>query len=153
MRNLRRVSVSMALTAIGLVGATTVLGQTSSKGEVLVLPDNVKYVDIPGLLPGAQIAVLMGDPKKPGPYVMRVKFPPNTMNAPHTHPDNRQGTVLSGSWNFGHGDKIDIGNSTKLPAGTFFTESAGSTHYTFSSTEMVIVQISGTGPTSTDYLK
>ena len=153
MKNLRKVSVSLALTTIGLVCAATAFGETSATGTVLVLPENVKYVDIPGLLPGAQIAVLLGDPKKPGPYVMRVKFPPNTMNPPHTHPETRQGTVLSGSWNFGHGEKIDIAHSTKLPAGTFFTEAAGSTHYTFSTTEAVIVQISGMGPTSTDYLK
>lgn len=140
-----------ASVTLGLGGVSPALADAPD-GHVLLSPDKVKWVDNPAL-PGAQTAVLLGNPKKPGPYVMRVKFPPNTKNPPHTHPDNRNATVISGTWNFGHGDRLDAGRSTTLPPGTFFTEPAGSVHYNFTTTDTVVIQISGTGPTSTDYIK
>src|SRR5260221_725081 len=42
------------------------------------------------LVPGLATAVVQGDPKDPGkPYVVRVRFPPNTMSPPHFHPEAR----------------------------------------------------------------
>jgi hypothetical protein len=34
-----------------------------------------------------QQAILLGDLDKPGMYVVRVKFPPHVMDAPHWHPN------------------------------------------------------------------
>jgi len=119
-RSQRKTSVFLVL-ATGLIGIA--IAQADPAGHVVTTPDKIKWVDNPAL-PGAQTAVMFGDPKKEGPYTMRVKFPPNTKNPPHTHPDNRQATVISGTWYFGHGDKLDTAKSTTLPAGTFFTEPA-----------------------------
>lgn len=126
------------------LGANTV-------GHRVVTPNELKWVDNPGI-PGTKAVILFGDPKKSGPYTLRLKIPPHTHNPPHKHPDHRQVTVISGTWNFGHGDKLDPTMSKRLPAGTFFTEPAGSVHYNFTGSSEVVVQISGTGPTRTDYL-
>ncbi len=101
------------------------------------------------MLKGSEIAVLSGDPKKAGPYVMRVKFPPNTNNPPHSHPDNRLVTIISGTWNFGHCDQFDAAKGKPLPQGTFFIEPAGAVHFNFTRAEAVVIQIHGMGPTGT----
>jgi hypothetical protein len=43
-------------------------------------------------------AVLFGDPSKPGPYVVRLKWLPGNMSRPHFHPNDRFFVVLSGTW-------------------------------------------------------
>jgi CubicO group peptidase (beta-lactamase class C family) len=57
---------------------------------VRITPAEVRWRDIPDSH-GAQQAILLGDPEKPGMYVVRVKFPPHVMDAPHWHPDYSTG--------------------------------------------------------------
>jgi len=88
---------------------------------------------------------LVGDPAKPGPYTVRLKFPAGYKLAPHTHPDSREVTVLSGTWNMGYGDKFDPAKLKALPAGSFYTEPANVAHFV-ELLEPVVIQVSGTGP-------
>ena len=152
MKNSERRAVWIMALATGLVGSALAYAQGEPAGRVVLAPSDLRWIDNPAL-PGAQTAVLFGDPAKPGPYTMRVRFPPNTKNPPHSHPDNRQATVVSGTWFFGHGDKLDTEKAAELPTGTFFTEPANAIHYNFTTSEEVVVQISGTGPTGTNRLK
>ena len=121
-------------------------------GHVVTAPDAIKWVDNPSI-PGAKTAVIYGDPKKSGAYIIRNKFPANTIGVAHTHPDTRQITILSVTWNFGHGENADPAKATKLPAGTFFVEPAGSPHYNFTTTEEVVIQVSGNGPSGSTPVK
>ena len=41
---------------------------------------------------------------KPGPYTIRLKFPAGFKVVPHTHPDSREVTVLSGTRYTGYGE-------------------------------------------------
>ena len=52
-------------------------------------------------------AVQFGDPSKPGPYVVRLKWLPGNMSRPHFHPNDRFFVVLSGTWWMGTGEKFD----------------------------------------------
>src|SRR5215468_11269360 len=61
----------------------------------------------PSLPPGARIAVLEGDPAKPGPFVFRVKVPDGYRIPPHTHPKPERVTVISGTFHLGMGEKFD----------------------------------------------
>ena len=97
--------------------------------------------------------MLFGNQQAPGTYVVRVRFPPNNLNPPHSHRDNRLVTVLSGTWYLGDGEKADRSKTTRVTAGTFFTEPAGNVHFEFAGPEEVIVQVVGNGPTGTDFLK
>src|SRR6476659_4628737 len=47
--------------------------------------------------PGAQIAVLTGDPGKPVPYTVRLKFPANYAIPAHSHPGDENVVVTSGT--------------------------------------------------------
>lgn len=106
----------------------------------------------PGRVPGTEIADVIGDASKPGPYVQRVKFPPNFTNKPHTHPEERHYTVISGTWYMGWGTKLDESTLKTLPAGSFYTEPANVPHFVLTKGEPVIIQITGIGPTATRFI-
>src|ERR1041384_7231684 len=66
------------------------------------LPNQIKWTDEQN---GAKLAVVRGDPAKPGPYIVLYKWPPHRMSRPHFHPNDRFITVLSGTWWVGTGAK------------------------------------------------
>jgi len=88
---------------------------------------------------------LVGDPAKPGPYTLRLKFPKGFKIAPHTHPDFREVTILSGTFATGYGEKFNPADLKILPAGSFYTEPANVPHY-IEIKEDVVLQVSGIGP-------
>jgi len=106
-------------------------------------------VDVPGGH-GAQLAILQGNPNKPGLYVIRAKFPPHVMDRPHWHPNARYVTVLQGTWYAGTGNVFDVKHAVPMPAGSFMLHPARAPHWDGSATdETVIVQITGYGPGTT----
>jgi quercetin dioxygenase-like cupin family protein len=130
--------------------AGSAFGQQLPNGVVIVTPGKAKWGTTS--TPGAQVGVteqsrLVGDPSKPGAYVYRNKFPPNNKTQPHSHPDSRTYTVLSGTWYVGFGDKFDEAKLIALPAGTFYAEPAGVPHFVATKKDGAVVQTSGTGPT------
>src|SRR5436309_10980586 len=66
-------------------------------------PTDIRPADIvwqpgpPTLEPGAQGAVLAGNPSQPGPFTLRVRLPARYRIASHTHPVDERLTVLSGT--------------------------------------------------------
>jgi quercetin dioxygenase-like cupin family protein len=78
---------------------------------------------------------------------MRLKFPKGYRIAPHTHPDAREVTVLSGVFATGHGETFDASKLQFLPGGSFYTEPANVPHY-IEIREDVVLQVSGIGPSS-----
>ena len=112
---------------------------------VAVKPDQVKWSDMTGM-PGWKQAVLVGDPDKPGPYVERIKVPPNASVPPHSHPDTENITVLAGSFGIGTGDKFDKSKGAVLGVGSFYMLPANTVHYAWSGPKGVTLQIHGAGP-------
>jgi hypothetical protein len=94
---------------------------------------------------GMEQVNLVGNPSKPGPYTLRLKFPTGYKLAPHMHPDSREVTILSGTWYTGYGETFDTAALKALPAGSFYTEPANVAHFV-EVREPVIIQVSGTGP-------
>jgi quercetin dioxygenase-like cupin family protein len=116
---------------------------------VRITSAEVRWRDVPDSH-GVQQAILFGDPKKPGLYVVRVKFPPHVMDAPHWHPNARYVTVLEGTWYAGTGNAVDPAKSVPLKAGSFMLHPAKAVHWDGSvGDEPVIVQIIGEGPAQT----
>ena len=122
--------------------------QGDSETMVIVKPDDLVWKDYPGL-PGVRFAVVSGDPKKEGPYTIRVKFEPGVMSRPHYHPEARYVTVLKGTWWAGSGDKFDRDATVPVPAGSFAMHYPRKVHYDGAKDEEVIVQITGIGPSGT----
>jgi len=115
-------------------------------------PSEIKWIDGPPSLPAsAKLAVLEGDPAKPGPFVMRLKLPDGYRLPPHIHPKPERVTVIAGTFNIGMGDKFDATKGTAMPAGTFGTWEAGMKHYVWAKGE-TIVQLHGNGPWVIEYV-
>jgi quercetin dioxygenase-like cupin family protein len=140
----------LGLVASGLVAAGSLTAAADADyGFVRITPAQVHWVDVPGAH-GAQVAVLQGDPGKPGFYVIRAKFPPHLMDLPHTHPNARYVTVLQGTWYAGTGTTFDVKRAVPMPPGSFMLHPAHAPHWDGSaSDETVIVQIMGEGPAPT----
>jgi hypothetical protein len=147
-------STSIRAIAIGLLvaGAVTAAVGALAKDSpdfVRIAPAEIRWQDIPNGH-GAQQATLLGDPAKPGIYVIRVKFPPHIMDLPHWHSMARYVTVLEGTWYAGTGDTFDLAKATPLKPGSFMLHPANGTHWDGSgNAEAVVVQIIGEGPVTT----
>jgi quercetin dioxygenase-like cupin family protein len=105
----------------------------------------------PMLPPGAQIAVLSGDPGKAGPYAVRLKFPANYAIPAHSHPTDENVAVVSGAVFFGMGDKLDKTVGEALPQGGFTSVPAGMNHYAYTKGEATIL-LFGIGPVDFKYV-
>ena len=133
-----------AIIALVVSFATAALAQNAA--PLAVTADNMKWSSQGGLaLPGLEQVSLVGDPAKPGPYTIRLKFPAGYKLAPHTHPDSREVTILSGTWYTGYGEQADPALLKALPAGSFYTEPANVAHFV-EVHDAVVIQVSGVGP-------
>jgi len=103
-------------------------------------------------LPGVSTRVLSGDPSKTGLYTIVLSVPAHTTIPAHSHRDDRMATVVSGTWQFGYGDRFDEVALKSLPPGSVYSEPGGANHFARTGTEPVLVEISGVGPTDTRYV-
>jgi quercetin dioxygenase-like cupin family protein len=94
-------------------------------------------------------AVLFGDPDKPGPYVMRIKWLPGNFSRPHFHNSDRFFVVISGTWWVGTSNKFDPENTVPMPAGAYVLHKGGQVHYDGAKGEEAIIQVVGFGPVTT----
>lgn len=101
---------------------------------------------------GIQTVVLKGDPNKEGVYTIMLRVPAHTKIAAHSHRDDRVATVISGTWRIGYGEKFDETKLKALVPGSYYTEPPTDAHFAETGDEPVVVQITGFGPSSTDYV-
>lgn len=118
----------------------------------MITPQEVKWAPGPASLPpGAEAAILHGDPSKDGLFAMRLKLPKGYRIAPHTHPKPEIVTVISGVFRLGLGAKADDSTARALPAGSFLALSPGTAHFA-SADEDSVIQLNSTGPWTLNYI-
>lgn len=120
--------------AIGAAGAPAVMQ-----------PGALSWGPAEGLPPGAQVAVLYGDPTKTGPFGVRFKFPAGYEIATHSHPTDEFLTVVSGTGKMAFGEGAKEADAQPLATGTFTSLPAGAWHHLWIETEMVL-ELHSTGP-------
>jgi quercetin dioxygenase-like cupin family protein len=148
-----RLNVKLAFGMMAVVLIADALAQTDSGGVVALTPDEMKWKSQGALAArGLQQINLVGDPAKPGPYTLRLKFPKGYRLAPHTHPDSREVTILSGIFATGYGEAFDDAKLKVLPAGSFYTEPANLAHF-IEIKEDTVLQVSGTGPSGRQFVR
>jgi len=116
-------------------------------------PDQVKFGPAPPFLPpGAQLAVLEGDPMATsGDYTIRLKMPDGYKVAPHFHPNRENVTVLTGTLKVGMGDQFDAHKMMSFGVGSFAYLDPSMHHYALASGETVI-QVHGMSPLKFNYI-
>jgi quercetin dioxygenase-like cupin family protein len=106
----------------------------------------IQWGPAPAVLPpGAQIAVLEGDPTATGTFTLRLKFPNGYKIPPHTHPTVENVTVLAGTFRAGMGTTFDESKLTDFGRDAFMSIPAEHAHYAMARGETV-VQVHGLGP-------
>ena len=116
-----------------------------------ITPDELVWIDNP-LRPGAQMAVIEGDPKKPGPLILRFRFPADFSVPPHWHPAGERFTILSGSMLEGIGEDGDMSKAKLLTAGSVGIFRAKTPHYVLTKAP-IVVQVHTVGPLQTTPVK
>src|SRR4029453_3513387 len=92
-------------------------------------PDALIWKANPAFPKEVRIATLVGDPGKAGEkVVLRLKFPPNFMMPPHTHPYSEVVTVISGRIGTNAGEKPEKKGDLLSP-GALWVYPAKHAHY------------------------
>lgn len=125
-------------------------GLTSAQNSMLppVLPESLRWEGPPNI-PALKAAWILGAEQKPGPYILRVKLAANGLIPPHTHPDERNTTVLSGTIYVGSDEIFDERKVVAVPAGAVYVAPANLPHYVWAKDGNAEYQEAGVGPTST----
>lgn len=132
--------------------STLATGAVLAQSHVMQSVADAKWGPAPPMLPpGAQIAVLAGDPGKAAPYTVRLKFPANYVIPAHSHPTDENVAVVSGMFYAGMGDKLDKNAAGALAPGGFANMPAGVNHYAFTKAETTIL-LFGIGPVEFKYV-
>lgn len=127
-------------------------GKHDSTSHVMLNPDAFKWMSAPeGLPKGAKVAVLSGDPSQPGPFTLRVTFPPNYQIKPHWHPSAENLTVLDGEIFMGTSQMFDPAKGTPIGKGGFVSMPAKSVHFLYTKAAATI-QVNAIGPFAITYV-
>ena len=117
-----------------------------------ILPEQVEWRPFPAFPPEARLAVLVGEPTKPGPYVIRVKMPAGGKLMPHSHPEDRIYTVMSGVFYIGLGDQFDPAKLNAYPPGSVVVLPGNTPHYHWAKSGEYVTQVTAIGPLGLEYI-
>ena len=148
-------TIASVITAVAILAGGTSRVIAQGHAHVIQTPAEAAWGPAPPMVPaGAQIAVLSGDPTKPVPYAVRLKFPANYAIPAHSHPTDEHVVVTSGVLMFGMGDELDKRSSrnSKLTVGGFVVAAANMNHFAFTRDEETTIVLYGEGPVEFNYV-
>jgi quercetin dioxygenase-like cupin family protein len=117
-----------------------------------VLPEDIDWEPFAAFPPSARLAVMVGHPSGPGPYVVRVKVPSGVRLMPHRHQEDRVYTVMSGVFYIGLGDQFDEDELTAYPPGSVVVLPGGTSHFHWAKSGEYVTQVTANGPISLEYV-
>ena len=149
MKVYQAVLIVIPLTLVSLVGPAS--AADSHTDHVMMLPADLKWADASSLPPGAKLAMIEGPLNEAVPFTVRVKLPADYKIPAHWHPNIEHVTVISGTFNMGMGDKLDMSKTKALPADGISIMQPKTNHFAWTKEETVI-QIHGMGPWGINYV-
>ena len=117
-----------------------------------ILPEDIIWMSFPAFPPSVRLAVLVGDVSKAGPYVVRVKVPARAKLMPHTHPEDRIYTIISGVFYIGLGKVFDPGKLKAYPPGSVVVLPGNTPHFHWARLGEYVTQVTANGPLGLDYV-
>jgi len=151
MTNMKKHIGFSAVVTLLCVAAATLGAELNPAAVEFQTPADIKWLR--NAAGTTEQAVLFGDPDKPGPYVMRIKWLPGNFSRPHFHNSDRFCVVISGTWWMGSGDQFNPDATVPIPAGSYVIHKAGQVHYDGAKNTEVIIQVTGMGPVTTTPVK
>jgi quercetin dioxygenase-like cupin family protein len=150
---MKKVYSVLAGSAVALTGVVAIAVAQGTEGHTMLSPQEIKWAAAPpSIPPGAEAAVLYGDPSKDGMFAMRLKFPKGYKIAPHTHPKPEVLTVISGTFRLGMGETADSSKAKAYAPGSFIALSPGMAHFAAADDDNTVVQLNSTGPWTLTYI-
>lgn len=140
--------------ALGTLMGSQVLAQHqpgSAHAHRIITPEDLTWVDVPSLPPGAKVALIEGSMAHEGTITARVKLPANFKIPPHYHDTVERVVVISGTVNIGMGDTFDEKKTTAMKPGTVLLMPPGMHHFAWTEEE-TIFQLNVNGPWTVTYL-
>jgi quercetin dioxygenase-like cupin family protein len=135
-----------------LAAASASAQQLSPKQVGSVHPEAIPFEPFAAFPAGAELAKVVADPTRSGPYVVRVKVAGGVKLLPHTHPEDRVYTVISGVFYIGFGSVFD---QTKLQAygpGSVVILPGNTPHFHWAMSGEYVTQVNGEGPLGINYV-
>jgi len=117
------------------------------------LPEDVEWRPFPAFPPAVRLAVLIGNPTQPGPYVVRVKVPSGVKLMPHKHPEDRIYTVISGVFYIGLGETFDGDKVQAFPPGCVIVLPGDTPHFHWAKSGEYVTQVTAIGPLGLEYIE
>jgi quercetin dioxygenase-like cupin family protein len=117
-----------------------------------ILPEDMVWQAFPAFPPSVRLAVVVGHPSEPGPYVIRVKASGGAKLMPHKHPEDRIYTVMSGVFYIGLGDRFDGDKVQAYPPGTVIVLPGNTAHFHWAKSGEYVTQVTAIGPLGLEYL-
>ena len=133
-------SVLLAAVAIALIPGRA--AEPDPKALTYTLPEKINWTK------GANQdnAILQGDPTKTGLYIQLTRWHAGNNSMPHSHPNDRYITVLSGTWWVGTGANYDPAGMAPMKTGTYVVHHGNEMHYDGAKNEDCTLLIVGMGP-------
>ncbi len=124
-------------------------GQTAFRA---ILPEEIDWKPFPAFPTGARLAVMVGDPTRPDPYMVRVKVPAGLKLMPHQDPEDRLYTVISGVFYIGLSEVFDGDKVAAYPPGSVIVLPGDTPHFHWAKSGEYVTQVTAIGPLRLDYL-
>ena len=143
----------IAVASVLAIAAAIAPQSAGAQSATSATPPALKWGPAPAVFePGAQMAVLQGDPSKAGEeFTVRLRLPNGYRIAPHTHPTAENITVIEGTFLVGMGSTVDKAKMLTLPRGAFASAPAEHAHYA-EARGATIVQVHAIGPFALTYV-
>jgi hypothetical protein len=129
--------------------STHQLGQSDFRAA---LAEDTDWEPFPSFPPSARLAVVVGEPSEPAPYVVRVKVPSGVKLMPHRHHEDRVYTVISGVFYIGVGEQFDEEKLMAYPPGAVIVLPGETPHFHWAKSGEYVTQVTAIGPISLDYV-
>lgn len=117
-----------------------------------IRPEEIEWKPFPAFPPEARLAVLVGHPEQPGPYVIRVRLPGGIRLMPHKHPEDRVYTVISGVFYIGLGEEFAPDRLTAYGVGSVLVLPGGQPHFHWAKSGEYVTQVTAVGPLGLSYV-
>lgn len=144
-------SASEALVAL-LSSTALLLGAPDLAAQGAGTAAPLQWAAAPSLLPpGALIAVVSGDPTRPGQSTIELAMPDGYRMPPHFHPSDERVEVRQGTLLVGMGDRFDARKTLPLAVGDTAVAPAGVHHYSVAR-GATVVAVTFMGPYTITYL-